>query len=58
MYGMETVLKLAPPLYILAALLVCPLVYAIPGTFISVDLATAFPFDGLSPAALVRHVTH
>jgi hypothetical protein len=43
---METVLKLAPPVYILGALLLCPIVYSIPVAFICVDLATAFPFDG------------
>ncbi len=46
MYGMETVVTLAPPLYVITALLVCPIFFAIPATFLCVDLASAFPFDG------------
>ena len=46
MYGTEAILSMAPPAYVFGALLVCPLLYAIPSTLICVDIATAYPVDG------------
>ena len=45
MYGVEPLLRMAPPAYVFMALLLVPLVYCVPISFICTDLSVAYPFD-------------
>eukprot|EP00042_Codosiga_hollandica_P049082 m.562600 g.562600 ORF g.562600 m.562600 type:complete len:526 (+) comp57807_c0_seq3:416-1993(+) len=46
MYGVEPLLKMAPPAYVFMTILLMPLVYCIPIALICTDLSIAYPFDG------------
>lgn len=45
-FGNEAVLKAAPAAYVFAGLLLAPLIYAIPISLITAELATSMPRDG------------
>lgn len=44
--GTEPVMLMAPPGVVFLTLLISPVVYAVPASFLCVDLSAAFPFDG------------
>lgn len=46
MYGVEPLIKLAPPAYVFLTILLTPIVYCIPIALICTDLSIAYPFDG------------
>ena len=45
-YGNETLLQAAPPLYVFVGLLTVPLLYSLPIALITAELSTAMPEDG------------
>jgi amino acid transporter len=46
MYGVEPLLKMAPPAYVFLTILIAPIIYSIPIALICTDLAVAYPYDG------------
>ncbi len=46
MYGVEPLMRMAPPAYVFLTMLLTPLVYCIPISLICTDLSIAYPFDG------------